>query len=179
MTDIFPSDVENRNLSKNNNFRFQIKRTPHLNYFLQSVDTPGLSQTPVTQATTRNPIFLGGDKVDYSELTLTFKVDENFENYKEIHNWIRGIAHPLDSKEYKDFIARNDAFSVNPKEHKIYSDGTLFILTNALNVNLMFTFIDLQPVSLSGVRFTTQDTSELDATVTFRYSHFEIDSTKG
>ena len=32
-----------------------------------------------------------GEKLTYDDLTITFIVDENLENYIEIHNWINFI----------------------------------------------------------------------------------------
>jgi len=39
----------------------------------------------------------------YSPLSLTFLVDEDLENYIQIHNWMRALGVPTDFKERASF----------------------------------------------------------------------------
>ena len=45
-----------------------------------------------------------GDKVTYSSLDVSFLVDENLNNYKEIHDWITGLGFPQDHKQFADVL---------------------------------------------------------------------------
>lgn len=175
MTEILPHDIQNKNLTKSNNYRFQLKRTPHLNYFCQDVVTPSMVGGEIAVPSRFNQHYLGGDKLDYSTLTLTFKIDEDFRNYQEIFDWLVGINSPQNHEQYKNLISRDDRFVASKREHNIFSDGALFVLTNSLNVNLVFNFVNLFPIGLSGINFSSKGNEALDATVTFRYDYYSID----
>ena len=43
-----------------------------------------------------------GDKITYDDLSFSFFVDENLENYLEVHNWIRGLGYPESIQEFSD-----------------------------------------------------------------------------
>ena len=45
-----------------------------------------------------------GDKVTYQTLDVSFLVDENLNNYKEIHDWIIGLGFPQDHKQFKNLL---------------------------------------------------------------------------
>ena len=45
-----------------------------------------------TQATILLDVALTGEKLSYSLLDITFLVDENLNNYKEIHDWLLGLG---------------------------------------------------------------------------------------
>ena len=62
------------------------------------IPTRGLVQYPID------------GNIRYGELTLSFLIDENMENYMEIHNWMRALGTPndLDEKgERNGFRKRN------------------------------------------------------------------------
>ena len=42
-----------------------------------------------------------GDKLDYDNLNITFLVDENLENYREIHGWLTGLGFPKDHSQFR------------------------------------------------------------------------------
>ena len=67
-------------------FNFNIRKLPNTNYFVQAANLPGvqLGETPL--ATPFHQIPTPGDRVTYGELAITFKVDENMENYIELYN---------------------------------------------------------------------------------------------
>ena len=44
-----------------------------------------------TQPTYLRDTPVPGDKITFGDFDLEFIVDEDFENYLEIHNWIRGL----------------------------------------------------------------------------------------
>ena len=43
------------------------------------------------------------DKLTYEDLTIKFIVDENLENYIEMHTWLTGIGFPKDRKQFSEF----------------------------------------------------------------------------
>ena len=44
-----------------------------------------------------------GEKLTYDDLTIIFIVDENLENYIEIHNWLTSLGFPKDRSQFKTF----------------------------------------------------------------------------
>ena len=76
----------NKNFLSPLNFRFQIKRAPHINFFIQQVNIPGIG---VPEVQTPNPMVqipYPGEHLTYDTLSITFAVDEDLHNYMELHN---------------------------------------------------------------------------------------------
>lgn len=162
----------NTNFLNNLNFEFRIQKAPHVNYFLQTATIPGITlpETSYPNPFVRIPIH--GDHVEYQDLTINFKIDENFKNWIEIHNWIRELGFPSNFDEFAK-IDRQDKITGMGKE----SDVSLFISTSLSNPNLVFTFKDAFPISLSGLSFntTSEDVMFLEAEATFKYTLYDIE----
>lgn len=154
-------------------FKFQIKKTPHLNYFVQSVNLPTVSIGTVEVGTPFTKIPFPGDKLTFGQLDVTFKVDEDMENYTEIFNWLIAMGHP-DNFSDGASIYTAPAMSGNG----VYSDLSLVILTNGMRGNKMINFSDAFPINLSDIAFdsTLSDVEYVTATATFAYRRFTIDT---
>lgn len=148
------------------NYAFSIKRLPFVSYFVQEANVPGLALNPVEQPTPFKPIYLPGDKIEYNDLSLTVRVDEDMQNYIEIYNWIVGLTFPDNFDQYANLTAGDG----------LYSDATLLIKTNAKNPNITFTFKDLFPTSISDIQMssTESDIEYVTANITFRHNGFDI-----
>ena len=69
-------------------FRFKIAKLPQVEFFIQSVNVPGIS---LGQAIVPTPLYnypVPGDEISFQPLDISFLVDENLNNYKEVHDWI-------------------------------------------------------------------------------------------
>ena len=75
-------------------FRFLINQLPKVEYFTTEANIPGITLAEGTYATPLKDIPILGDKLTYEDLTITFIVDENLENYIEMHTWLTGIGFP-------------------------------------------------------------------------------------
>jgi hypothetical protein len=108
---------------------------------------------------------------------MQFLVDENLENYLEIHNWMRALGVPYDFEERREF---EKATSIK-NERNIFSDGTLQVLTNNLTSNFHVVFINMFPVSLSTLEFdaTIGDNNYMTARVSFKYAYYELRTPNG
>jgi hypothetical protein len=123
-------------------------------------------------SSTNGRIFVGGKKLNFSPLTLNFRIDEDYENYTEIFNWMVGISGQTDFSNYKKLVEEN---SITPKVgHEIYSDGTLVLLNNSKNFNKNIVFYNMFPTDLSSPEFTFSDTTVATSSVTFQYDYFEM-----
>lgn len=162
---------ENKNFLSPLNFKFFIKKTPHINFFVQKVNLPSVR---LVQVDTSNPFVktpYAGDHIEFGTLTLNFKVDEDLKNYLEIHNWIIGLGFPEKYEQYKDLqdkpIYTGDG---------IVSDVTLTLLASTKTPNYEITFVDAFPITLSDLYFNTVDNTVnfLSADATFKYTHYNI-----
>lgn len=163
----------NKNFLSPLGFKFQIKKTPHLNYFVQSVNLPTVSIGTVEIGTPFTKIPFPGDKLTFGQLDVTFKVDEDMENYTEIFNWLIAMGHP------DNFAAGAAMYAAPPMSgNGVYSDLSLVILTNTLNGNKMINFTDAFPINLSDITFDTtlSDVEYVTATATFAYRRFTLAS---
>ena len=84
-------------------FRFLINQLPKVEYFTTSANIPGISLGEGVLNTPLKDIPLLGDKLTYEDLTISFIVDENLENYIEMHNWLTGIGFPKDRSQFSTF----------------------------------------------------------------------------
>ena len=174
-------------------FKFQLAKLPKVEYFTTACNIPGISLSAALQPTPLKDIPLPGDTVEFNDLEITFLVDENLENYREIHGWIYGIGFPKDNKQYSALVdANKDRFPTTGKDSQthdagkvkygampigpIFSDATLNVLTSKNTANIEVRFSDVFPTALSGLNFDQQadDVNYLSATVTFKYKIYEF-----
>ena len=171
-------------------FRFLINQLPKVEYFTTEANLPGITLDDVELGSPLKNIPLLGSKLDYEDLTITFIVDENLENYIEMHTWLTGIGFPKDRKQFSDFRSTTsntktstrgeskdigDVKAATP-EISMVSDAMLTILTNKNNPVVECRFADIFPTSLSGLEYSQNqtDVEYLTAAVTFKYKLYEI-----
>lgn len=162
---------ENKNFLSPLNFKFFIKRSPHVNFFVQKINLPSITLPNTKYPNPLVNIPIPGDHITYDDLRVTFKVDEDLQNYLELHNWIRALGFPETTDEHK---AIQDKTLISGEG--ITSDISVMVLSSTKMANYEFTFIDAHPVALTGLNFNTvdSDVNYLEATSTFKYSYFDI-----
>jgi len=162
---------ENKNFLSPLNFKFQVKKCPHVNFFVQKVSIPEIKLNPVMY---QNPFVkapMPGDHMDYGDFTVTFKVDEDLQNYLEIHNWIKALGKPVNFEDRRKIREKLDYTGEGEK-----SDISLMVLSSTYAPNYEVVLTDAFPVSLSGIEFNTVDTdvSYLISTAIFKYTYYDI-----
>jgi hypothetical protein len=164
--------ITNRNFLSPLNFEFRIKKSPHVNFFLQKVNIPNIELREVTTSNPFVTVPYPGEHITFSPLMLEFKVDEDLKNYLEIRNWITALGKPQEFEQYRA-IAEKPSYTGDG----IYSDVTLIPMTSTKMPNYEVVYVDAFPVSLSQISFFTTDenVSYLTASTTFKYSYFTID----
>ena len=174
-------------------FKFSIVKLPKVEFFVSTVNIPGIVLGSGTQKTPLLDMPYPGDKLTYGDLNMTFLVDENLENYREVHGWLVGLGFPRDHTEFKNLADSGDdrfpgssaQISEEPglggkfqpaKEGGIYSDATLTVLTNKNNPVTEIRFRDVFPTSLSGLSYDQQasDVDYLSCDITFKYKYYEF-----
>jgi hypothetical protein len=172
-------------------FRFKCSKLPKVEFFCQSANIPGIGLGEAEVDTPLKTMPFPGDKVTYQDLAISFLVDENLENYKEIHDWIIGLGAPQNHTQFSDLRATSsDRFpgtsssnaitgqaTADPlPESGMYSDATLTIL-NSKNIAVTeIRFHNIFPTSLGALSYNVQasDVNYLQTAVDFSYMYYEI-----
>ena len=174
-------------------FKFSIIKLPKVEYFCTAVNIPGINLGETTQATPLKKIPIPGDTLVYEPLQMTFLVDENLENFQEIHGWLVGLGFPRDNKEFRNLLASgNDRFptrntsNISTEAGKTkyaaadagptLSDATLTVLSSKNNSQVEIRFRDMYPTGLTGLSYNQQaaDIDYLTATVSFSYLIYDF-----
>ena len=174
--------IENRNFLSPVGFKFALKRVPKVAFFCNQANIPDLTLGIAEQPTYLKNIPVPGDKIEFGDLNLRFLVDEDLGNYMEIQNWIRGLGFPdtlleFDELEESDPMWRGGGFGQFARSgDKIYSDGTLQILSSNLVPQFQVVFKDLFPYSLTTLSFDATDTDieYFTADVSFKYTIYGL-----
>ena len=176
------SQIENRNFLSPTGFRFVLRRSPKVAFFCNQVNIPAMTLGVTEQATYLKNIPVPGDRIEFGDLTLRFLVDEDLKNYMEIQNWIRGLGYPDSLAEFDRLDKEGEIFGrYAGDQDKIYSDGTLSVLTNSLVPQFQIFFKDLFPYDLSTLTFdaTQTDQEYFTADVSFKYTIYTINDMSG
>ena len=146
-------------------FRFSIQGFDKFNYFCQAVTLPGFGPgDAVSQATRFSNLKIPTTKVTFDNLDVTFLVDEDMANWREIQNWMKTIYliedHKGLEKEFSNQIR----------------DGELIILNSAMKANHHIKFKNIFPVSLSGLEFdsSVSDLTPFTATASFAFDTYDF-----
>ena len=162
---------QNKNFLNPLNFKFQIKRAPHVNFFIQKINIPSITLPNIEVPTMFVPIPIQQTHMEYGSLEISFKVDEDLQNYLEIHNWIRGLGFPANFGEYAKIQSKPTISG-----ESLTSEISLTVLDSLKHPTHQFVFHEAFPTSLSEIVFDTTDTdvSYVSATATFKYVLFDI-----
>ena len=151
------------------NFKFSIKRLPHVSFFCQTATIPGLSFSPVEIPTPFKSLYKPGGPLELGTFTITVLVDENMQNYLEIYNWMIGLTFPDKFSQFAD-LRDGDG---------LYSDATLHIMSNAKNPNVEVKMKDIFPISLGDINMSVNqsDTQPASVDISFQVNSFTISAT--
>lgn len=162
----------NKNALSQLNLRLKVTRLDNVEYFCQQANIPGLSLGVTEVPTPFRNIPLHGDKLNYNELTVTFQISEDFENFIELYKWMKGLGYPEDFDQHRLLVEQG----MENTGQGLYSDGSLLILNSAMNVNFEIKFRDLFPISLSDIQMdvTGSSVDYVTCSVSFIYQSYEI-----
>jgi hypothetical protein len=169
--------IENRNFLAPSGFKFVLNRCPKTAFFCNQANIPDITLGLANQPSYLKDIDVPGDKLTFGDLNLKFMVDENLENYMEIHNWLFGLGYPESLKQIYDL--QNEGIIEQryaQKSMDVYSDGTLQVLNSNFIANFQVFFKDLFPYNLSTLPFdaTVSDIQYFTADVSFKYTVYNI-----
>jgi hypothetical protein len=141
-------------------FQFVNKHFKLVENACTAVSIPAISLASVAQSSRFASAKHPGDKLEFSDMSITFLVDEDLKNYNEISDWLMSIQN-TEYKNIKDKIS-DSKILVHNSSHKLV--GT-------------YTFTDSFPISLSGLDLQTDATSITypKITVDFAYTSFSFE----
>lgn len=172
----YQTQLKNRNYLSPAGFKFILERSPKVSFLCKTASIPEINIGTIERPTPFVRIPYEGN-VTYGALSLDFLVDEDLENYLEIHNWIRGMGVPENFEERREFETKYGIPRLEPNKFDIVTtDATLEVLNNNLNPAFDVIFKDIFPVSLTSIPFDVGvgDIEPFTASVQFRYSIYEI-----
>ena len=173
-------------------FRFKMAKLPKVEFFVQTANIPGIN---LGTAVVPSPLYdypVPGDKIQYQTLDLSFLVDENLNNYKELHDWISGLGFPSNHQQFADLQATGaDRFpgstassvAMGSKrtpaplaEGGIYSDATLTVLNSKNIAKTEIRFKNVYPTTLGSLSYDIKasDVDYLQVQASFNYLHYDI-----
>lgn len=160
------------NLQSPLGFRFFVRRSPNVNYYVNKCNVPGVSLGPATHATPNLIIPEPGDHIQFEPLVVTFRVDEGMKNYFEISNWMKAIAGFNPRELIK--LAANPEWS----GYGILSEIEVIVLNAQKNAIRNIFYHRAWPTQLSTLQFdTTLETVDyVPATCVFYYMDYSTDT---
>jgi hypothetical protein len=161
----------NKSFLSNNKYEFVIERLPHVTFFVQSIVIPDVTLSGTLVSTPFVNLPIPNNTLQYTELQLTFIMDEEMKSWREIYEWMYNLGNP----ESKNKIG--NLTQIPGRRNSITSDASLLIKSNANNPRIKFIFYDMFPNSLSGVTLSSTEGQEfLTSTISFLYSHYNVTS---
>ena len=175
-------------------FKFNIHQLPKVEFFCTAANVPAISLGEAVFPTPYKEIPVMGDTLTYDNLSISFIVDENLENYIEMHDWLTAIGFPKDREQFTTFRSSTadspvitqgvsddrglttGSSQLSTSARGMFGDAILTILTNKNNPVVEVRFQDLFPVALGALDFTqtATDVEYISVTADFSYKIYEI-----
>tara|TARA_B110000285_G_C15130617_1_gene623306 strand:+ start:796 stop:1251 length:456 start_codon:yes stop_codon:yes gene_type:complete len=127
-------------------------------FTIQTMILPDVSADGAVLNFKQIDVAMASDKIQFGAFEISYLIDEDLLNYKEIFDWIK-------SNVEDNHTATNHT-----------RDLTLTIMNSANNVTKQIIFVDAYPTMISSLPFdiTTTDVEYLTAVVSFKYSYYQF-----
>jgi len=174
--------IENRNFLSPIGFQFTIDRLRGVDFFCQSANIPAVSLGPAVTNTRLNKIQNPGDELQYEDLFIRFLVDENMKNWYQVSNWMREIATPYSTREFRydrgsieSVNKRDSTYDIASANNQWRCDCSLLVLSSNYRVVGEFIFRDAWPTSLTTLNFdaSVPDINYFTAEVSLKYNYYD------
>ena len=174
-------------------WRLALNRLPKTSWFCTAANIPGISLGEAQYPTPMTDMFVSGDKLTFETLSITFLVDEELQNYRELWDWIVGIGFPEQHSEYETVLGSSNRsttyslaedadprYKATPSDSALYSDATLTIYNSKNLPKINIIIKDMYPTSLSALEYSNADADVdyLSGIVTFNYLHYTFETHK-
>lgn len=82
--------AQNLNNASSGNWLATIPGFEEVTFKLRTCPIPGFSSSPLSLPTSAQYLLPDtGDRINYEELMMEFYIDDNFRNYRKIHDWVK------------------------------------------------------------------------------------------
>jgi hypothetical protein len=164
----------NLNFLSPTGYKLLLSRAPTVEFMVQRVSLPTLTLPVAYQPNPFVQIPKPGEHLEFGQLGVTFKVNENLDNYLEIYNWMVALGKPESFDQYT--LKDRPYKGTGEQKDTVYSDVTLTFLTSAMNGNIEFTMRDCFPISLTDLEVdsTVSDIEYITASATFALRDYTI-----
>ena len=172
-------------------WRLAFNRLPKTTWFCTAANIPGISLGEASYPTPMLDTFVSGDKLTFETLNITFIVDEELQNYRELWDWMVGIGAPKSHDQWTAVLSEGDGavrqFGANDKdprtkltyeESNLYSDATLIVYNSKNMAKVNVQFKNMFPTNLSSLEYSQEltDVEYFHATASFRYLYYEFET---
>tara|TARA_Y100000739_G_C20452739_1_gene393013 strand:- start:289 stop:768 length:480 start_codon:yes stop_codon:yes gene_type:complete len=155
-----------------------------VDFMCNTANIPSVELGVAEQTSYLKDIPVPGDKLTYGDLSITFIVDEDMENYLQLYQWMTQLGFPESLDQFQELRNTNNMLPEPAVPGDFFnerSDATLMILSSDYNPTVNIKFKDVFPVSLSGIPFdaTIEEQQYYTASATFRYTIFDVIDVNG
>ena len=172
-------------------WRLAFNRIPKTTWFCTAANVPGITLGEAMFPTPMVDMFVTGDKLTFETLNITFLVDEELENYRELWDWIVGMGSPVNHSQWETTLSKGDGAvrtfgtpDADPRtettyeESNLYSDSTLIVYNSKNKAKVNVLFKNMFPTSLSALEYSQEltDVEYFHATASFRYLYYEFET---
>ena len=172
-------------------WRLAFNRLPKTTWFCTAANIPGISLGEAQYPTPMTDINLTGDKLTFETLNITFIVDEELQNYRELWDWIVGMGSPVNHSQWETVLGKGDGAirkfgteDADPRtkttyeESNLYSDSTLIVYNSKNKAKVNVQFKNMFPTTLSALEYSQEltDVEYFKASATFRYLYYEFET---
>ena len=163
----------NNNLFQPTGFQVVIDRQNYANlsFFVQTVNHPGaINQAVEVPFRNFQSAPMPGGQLQFGELTMEVLLDEDFNTYNELYDWLWRLATVRQ-------IEKRDSWTDHRSDTPSHADIIVTALTNQNNRNRRIKYHDCIPTSLGDIQFqaTNQTVEFITFPANFRFTYFEID----
>ena len=179
-------------------WRLAFNRVPKTTWFCTTANIPGVTLGEAQYPTPMSDMFIAGDKLTFDTLNITFIVDEELQNYRELWEWLTGIGSPVKHTQWSDVLSKGDGLTttfsaigtddqLDPRtssvmqggtstESNLYSDSTLIVYNSKNIPKVEVKFKNMFPTSLSSLDYSQEstDVEYFKASASFRYLYYEF-----
>ena len=174
-------------------WRLAFNRLPKTTWSCTAANIPGITLGEASYPTPMLDTFVTGDKLTFETLNITFIVDEELQNYRELWDWLIGLGSPVKHSQWSDVLEQGDSAhrrtesaapdsssrqQATPTEANLYSDGSLIIYNSKNIAKVEVKFKSMFPISLSSLEYTQEatDVEYFKASASFRYLYYEFEN---
>lgn len=178
----YQQELKNKNYLSPIGFKLLIQKSPKISFLCQEVEIPQLSLGRV-DIPYRGFVGLPIDgNMKYGDFSLEFLIDEDLQNYLELHDWMRGLGVPAKASDRSKYLTSTQQIvgsgirGVDTGKIEEFSDATLIVQNNNLNTNFEIVFYDMFPTTLAALPFSVMgnDNDYMTARATFAYTYFDV-----